>query len=300
MSMETNCLEAFLINTFPIILVTLGIGGNVASLVVYSQNKLANISEIFIYRLITISKTLLLIAIGFKYLLEMSGSASILSCILTYYITYSMFGVIAWSLSYLSFHRYYSIKSSSSRLFFMNKKSFQLSVFIFFLSINFMDYLPYFIYIESGPDLNNLAFNESSQFICQFIDPQIEKVLAYFDFMNSLMIPFIFMGGFSSAVLGVVIKSRQRISHTRSVRLSRRDVKLVTILIMYNLLFVVCNMPVTVFNFFSMSSKILENLSNSYVGIDFFINMLSNSIFRKEFTRLCLMPLKRNQIKPLK
>ena len=296
MTIETNALEAFLIDTFPILLVSLGLGGNMASLVVYSQAKLEKISEIFIYRLITISKTLLLVVICLKYLLDMSDTASSLSCILAYYINYSMFGLIAWSLSYLSFHRYYSIKNSRKTL--LNKKSFQFSVFIFFLLINLMHYLPYFIYIESSPD-PHVAFNESGQFTCQFIDPQIEKILAYFDFMNSLMIPFLFMSGYSLSVLGVVIKSKQRITHTRFVRLRRRELKLVTIMLMYNLLFVVCNMPVTVCNFFSMSSKMLENLSNSYVGMDFFINMLSNSIFRQEFGRLCCAPLTRNQIKPL-
>jgi di/tricarboxylate transporter len=131
---------------------------------------------------------------------------------------------------------------------------------------------------------------QSNQTNCLAIDDQINFYLNFGSFISGIFIPFILMIILTFLIGYCLIKNKQRINYTKSLRKEKR---LITITIVISAVFLITNLPFyiqwlvnanvylngTIYLIYSLANQ----LTYVYNSIGFFVCLLSNSVFRKQF-----------------
>jgi len=148
-------------------------------------------------------------------------------------------------------------------------------------------YVPtFFVYV---------LFQNNNSTVCW---PRINKTfIDTLDLVNSNLVPFLLMFTFTNLLVYSVFKSRLRILRLNTprdrVRL-RKDIKFAVSSVFFNLFFVILNLPHSVYHLMFTNNQ--TNLHDglyffSLIGfcINFYILLVTNSIFRKKFLILIRM-----------
>ena len=128
--------------------------------------------------------------------------------------------------------------------------------------------------------------------------------LQWMDLFNSTVVPFILMLILSIALIYIVRRSRHRVNRVKRMSIlsvqsssntqsARRDNRLAVSVISLNIIFFVLNLPIVIFNIFSVNSEPSDLINYSvYVlyytnyAIGFYAQLIVNIDFRNAFLKL--------------
>jgi hypothetical protein len=274
----------------PIVILAIGLIGNLFGLFTALNKKLAKIGPTFILKCLFLMDTVYLLQIigkilifGFGIDLDIIYS---LFCKLYQYISYSMAPQSPWLLSYISIERVISIKSPVRKNLFRNKKS-QIIFFVLLNAFNILYYIPFAFY----HDLVISHKNETQIITCRFVSPQSQTVLSVLDFVNLLLIPFLIMLICSIVMSQAIFTSgRRAISNYSNGENKRfhRDIRLAITSISLNIIFLILSLPIGLLFYFTsdLSSNafiLFYNIFYASYAINFYVFLVTNSLFRRTF-----------------
>jgi hypothetical protein len=208
---------------------------------------------------------------------------SSIGCKLYQLIAYGMDALSPWCLIYISFERFITTKYFAKRFLFKRKK-YQ----IIFLILLFVFNILYHVNIFFSFDI--LAIDNST--ICFFNNDENQIIIANMDLANFFLLPFFLMLLFSILLIATILKSRRTMNSNNTARENRhhrKDIKLSISLLFMNLLFFLLNLPIVTDQFLPFDSDkytIVNYIYYSSYGVNFYILLGTNSLFRKEFYSL--------------
>jgi len=215
-------------------------------------------------------------------------NVSNLTCKLTYYFSYFN-AITAWLLTYLSVERFLLIRFHQ-----IHKAAikFQALIISMLITWNLLSYSQVLIFSEVLG-----TFEDSNRTCC--MSNTWESIVNYFDILNSTILPFLIMFLCSLFLIRSVFKSRQKMTRfARETAASfsnhkhRRDIQFSTTLILSNFLFFILNFPIIlklIFNPLDSDSLLYHFLGDLYYisyTVNFFIYLITNSNFRREFLQM--------------
>ena len=271
---------------FPPLILCFGSIGNFLGFKTMLRPKMLEIGPRNTYKFLFIMDAIYLVQIiGTNLQLTYSTDISTISkitCKLWVYFTYSLDSPSSMLLVYISIDRYVSIKMPAQR-FFMRKRNNQFIYFIFIFMFNLIYYLPVsydYVLTETNRTLD-----------CFFTNQYSQELISYMDLANRVIMPAFLIMIFS-ILLGIeIIKSKSRILGNfarEENKIFFDNIRLAITSIILNIIYVVLQTPISVYYFLPNFSEIngfgffYYLLYFSY-SINFYIILLSNSLFRKEF-----------------
>lgn len=289
-----NGFEFFVFIILPLIVLVIGILGNTIGFLVFLNIKVKEFKNRNIYIFLTISDTIFLLQIIFKYL-EFSfkihvTDASSLSCKIYSYFVCSLSPISPFLLINISIERLISITYPSKGFILCQTKV----QFIFILSIivfNLILYVPVPFFTD-----NVLSGNKTK---CQYNNHIAQDILANIDLANLIIIPFVVMLMCTVLLILTLYRSRRRISSTRPIKEMKnfkKDLQFTISTISLNVIYLILNLPslcLYILLFFrydfsdsSVVSKLVLYLFYLGYAVNFYIILCTNSIVRKKFLKL--------------
>ena len=137
--------------------------------------------------------------------------------------------------------------------------------------------------------------------ICFFNNDENQIIIANMDLANFFLLPFFLMLLFSILLISTILKSRNTMNSNNTAREnqhSRKDIKLSISLLFMNLLFLLLNLPVEINQFLPFDSDKYTIVNYIYYisyAVNFYVLLVTNSLFRKEFYSLFYKKKKRIQ-----
>jgi hypothetical protein len=227
-------------------------------------------------------------------------SISSLGCKIYYFLNYGLDAISAWCLVYISFEKFVAITYPSKRFIFKRKTT-QINFFLLLIGFNFFYNLSIPFYVDI---LKSNFNNTSSSNNCYFIDNEKEIIFSYMDLVNCVLVPFFLMILFSCLLILSIFKIRRNVhlnNANREHKRLKKDIKFAVSLLSMNLLFILLNLPIEIYNLIYTNTYYNNNIyiSLSYIynlssAVNFYLNLLTNNLFRKE-TLLLLFKKKQDQ-----
>lgn len=292
-------------NSASILVLVLGLIGNLTGLVVFSRRSLSKFPTRNIYRSLALFDTIYLVYRIIGEITTDNGISMYLIsnawCKILRYFRYSIGPISCWLLVYISIEKFITIQFPNFKLIKLVK--FQNKVIGLIVLFNLIYYIPFFSYstlIRIGSNESNFA-NKSQKHVekhqeaynCYFLELYQKKWLYMMDLINSALLPFFLMFIFSVLLIYTIFKSRLRILRLDSPldrKRLRKDIKFAFTSILLNITFIALNLPVCIANLLTdvseFSYKALLYLFYLSFCINFYVLFSFNSIFRKE---LCML-----------
>lgn len=271
----------------PTIIFVFGLIGNCLGLIVLKSEKLKKIGPIRTYRFLFITDTVYLFSILKTNIQVVYGvdivTLSNLSCKLFTYFLNALASVPPMLLVYISIERFLSIKKADKSHLLRNKTS-QRIYFLAIICFNFIFYMPVLLIYE----LKEAHNSSMSDPVCTFSDSG--NILFVMIFTNRIFLPFLLMFTATILLIQTIFSSRNRIQANYTFRENyrfRKDVKFAFTSITINIMFIILNLPFILVYFlfrFDMIMLVLTlNLFLISYAINFYLILVSNYLFRKQF-----------------
>jgi uncharacterized oligopeptide transporter (OPT) family protein len=208
---------------------------------------------------------------------------SSITCQIWNSFSYGLDALSPWSLVYISVEKYISIAYPSKRFIFKGKNT-QIIYMIVLIIFNI-------IYHINIPFSYDLIVVDNTTY-CGFINNEWQSIISFMDLANCALIPFLLMLFFSILLIKAIFKSRSRINLNNTVRENKRlkkDIKFAIslLLMLLYLLFLIFILPIDIDQFLAFYDN--YDLFNIFYyifyisyAVNFYIILLTNSIFRKE------------------
>lgn len=301
-----NTISTLIIFFYPFISL-IGIITNSLSLVIFSRKRFKNTVFATYFRFLTLIDTFIVLLpinkffeLYFNFYIE---NQSNFFCKLRMFLPYSIKPNSQWIIVAISLDRFISI-SRPGKFLFRKKTGFQVLACSFMFAFNLIYYsiglTPYLMYNITYDNISNTTINSSK---CFFDTPFL---FLWMDFLNSAILPFIFITILTILTVKTIIVSRRRSTTTMIIFKKNRkesskfkDIKFTRISIILNVLFLLFNVP---FCLYALINQYIFDSIDPYLDLliyvimlffhycnftsVFFINILSNSIFRDEFFKL--------------
>jgi len=277
----------------PVILI-IGLIGNTFGLTVLVRKNMINVGPRNMYRYLFIMDTLYLVFIiinyltnGFNYDLTLTSKYF---CKLYWYLNFVLGPISPYIMIYLSIEKLLSIKYPSKK-YFLRTYHIQLIYFIGILAFNFVYYLPVLFTFQIDIQiLDNITVIYS----CNPFSINFFQIVNIMDFINRVAIPFLIMTINSCLIINSIFRIRQRIAENFLGNKNSNLVKNMNVLFslfFLSIIYIALELPLSLFGFISNFDQNLYFFLFLYLGylgyaINFYIIILSNSLFRKEFISL--------------
>jgi hypothetical protein len=246
-------------------------------------------------------------------------------CTFGTYSIYCVTVISAYLLCLFSFDRMVSIVFIN-KFGFMKKKWFQIGAIAAIVAYSLIAYIGFPIFFELRTNIRTI--NQTLDFVDEWgnstiiqvtrteqtrscAPTRVDRVIllnVYFgyDLFNAAVVPFTLMIAFSSISIFKIYKSRANASSSsqqqhssssnKKSKLKSRDINFAIVSITLNLVFLILNMPIAVYiiiwNIDPLISPIYDIITRilyySSFGSMFFVNILTNSLFKRELTTLFL------------
>lgn len=268
-----------------------GFFGNIMGIVVLLKRKLAKLGARNTYRYLFITDTMYLIqmvtdAILFNYGYDITG-ISILSCRVYYYINNSLATLSPMLLVYISVERLISIKYSHKR-FILRRPINQFFYLISVIFFNMIYYSPFLFHFNL--DIYKTSSNRSD---CDFADFKSIRMFSLMDLTNRVLTPCLLTTVTTVLLILTIFRIRKKanrhvIVDSRSCNNTKKDVKFTITSICINLFYIFLTLPLPIYNIFSdyfsdFAFSFAFYLFSLTYSINFYVFLLFNSLFRKEF-----------------
>jgi len=270
-----------------------GMTGNFFALKVLSNKKLKDIGPIQVYKFLLITDTIYLpqiiityLATGFNFDPTILSS---LSCKFYQYFNFAFGAFSPWLLVYISVEKLMSISYKSKQLRqFKNEIKYIIAIVVF----AFVYYIPQAFcwdVINTSETINQTTLE------CSEINYKFQLIASLMDTIHAFLLPFLLMIIFSTLLIVSIFKSRSRVfASFNENRNIKRDIIFAISSFSMNLLFIILNLPIIIIEFIPEYSLVDYNFANNFFylsyGINFYVLLITNSIFRKEFKNLLICP----------
>lgn len=272
--------DFFVINIFPILLILMEIVGSIFGLLVLKKKKLKKIGPLHMYRYLFIvgivnsPKVLQYYLHNFNIQFETS---SVLACRLVSYYWYVTFPLSPMILVYISIERFFLIKYPDKKHI-LNKKINQYIYMTILVGFNLL------INIWIPFDYDLITKKNSTNLKCATQNKRGHFLIV----LNSNIIPYSLIIVFTILLIYSVFKSRSRVVSNYTDRQKttfKRDVKFAFTSISLNVIFFLCNLPLTFTLYYSYPGLFLFFLYLHLLSfsINFYLLFIFNSLFRDEF-----------------
>jgi len=292
-----NTFEQFSYLIMPLMIIFLGLVGNLLGLLTLSKNDQLDkeIGPINMYRYIFITDTILIFSFINVYIHKIYSigflSLSPVSCKLSFYLTFTFCSVSSFLLIYILVERYLSIKYPVESNLIRNNKI-QFIYLITIVAINLIYFSPVFLYynLVSQVEITNIT-NNSIKVIKCVIETDHKHKIEIITFINRIILPLFLILFFSVLLICSIYKSKSKMQtfySQKERKIFKSDVYLSIISILFNLIQFSFNIPIviTYFVFHDEDSIIfflgLNFLYLSY-AFNFYFLISLNSLFRREF-----------------
>lgn len=277
---------------FPPIVLLIGLVGNVVGCAIIWRPKLVNIGPQNIYKYLFVMDTFYLLEIIFSYIQYgytfAFNTISVQLCKIGNYINFSLAIVSPMLLMYISIDRFISIKYPSKR-FILRKKNTQFLFFVFTIVFNFSYYIPVYLFKDVYTVYNNQT-NKTSQ-VCRIDSLELMLVVSLLDLVNRVIVPFTVMFVCSILLIYSLFESRSRIVENFLAEENKTfftEIRLATTSLSLNLIYILLNLPISIIDIFPQIYTLNLFIYSYYLfylsyALNFYILLLSNSLFRKEF-----------------
>lgn len=279
-----------------------GFFGNIMGTIVLLKKRLKKLGARNIYRYLFITDTIYLIQIVIDCIAVNYGFNitiySIAWCRIYYHLNNSFATLSPMLLVYISIERFISIKYPHLR-FTLRRSHYQLIFLIIIFAFNLVYYLPFLIYF-------NLDIIESNGLECNFADAKSIKTFTFMDLTNRVLTPCILITMTSILLILTIFKTRNR-AFKRSLRNTnlienrsfKKDIKFTIISISLNLFYIILTIPLPIVSIFSDYFSDFAFYFSFYLflltySINFYVFLIFNSLFRKEFFNLFRTSMKLN------
>lgn len=277
---------------FPPIILFLGLVGNTLGSIVIWRPKLIKIGPVSIYKYLFIMDTFYLLEIIASYIQYGFGpgvnTTSKLFCKLANYVNFSLAIVSPMLLVYIAVDRYISIKFPSKRFIFRKEKT-QCLFLVASISYNFIYYIPVYLFKNIYSVRDNLT-NQTSK-VCKIDEANLRLIVSLMDLVNRVFLPFLFMLSSSILLIHALFQSRNRIVENFLADENKTfyaEIRLTTTSLSLNLIYILLNLPKSVIDIFPSIYTLNLFIYSYYLfylsyALNFYILLLSNSLFRNEF-----------------
>ncbi len=207
------------------------------------------------------------------------------ACKIYQFINYSLDALSPWCLVYVSVEKFIAIAFPSKRFIFKSIKN----QIIFLVSL----YLFNILYHLNVPFSVDVITYENISF-CTSISYESQLIFVNMDLVNYIILPFSLMIIFSILLIVTIFKARRRVRLNDASRESKRlkqDIRFSISLISMNLLFLILNLPIVIYSFISYPDNsdlflIIAYMCYLSYGVNFYLILLTNTLFRQEFFSL--------------
>lgn len=294
-----NPLHFIVYYAVPPLVLLIGTTGNVFGLISFHRMKLCKIGSKLIYKFIFVTDSLNLLNIIVMYLANGYGKDVTLltnvSCKIVMYLNYTLAPISPLLLVFNSLLKHISInKNLENTLFWLKKKHIQFVFAIGLIVFNMIYYLPalFIIQLQTNPN-SHIFFDQTPE--CTFIDTNKQIIMFSMDLFNRVFIPFTLLIICSFCLLRQIFKMKRDINSTLVVQTKvkgiKREIKATFTLVCLNIFYVTLNLPIvmilfTQISFESISFSVSLNLYYLAYGVNFYIIVLTNSYFKREFFRI--------------
>lgn len=290
------------INIVLLVVILLGLVGNVLSFRVYSNRKLKSNSVTIYFRAISVLNFLMILNVWVEFLTRTVEQFSprdrfTIVCKLIYFNIYSMGPMTPWILVAISFDRFFNI-CFPKRFVFYKKRSFRQYVIAIVVGFN----LGYYAFMPFESSLEEVrTWDQSSNQTIQAtrcVTYYNERTIFWMDIFNSTLVPFTLMFILTLSAMCRVRNSRKRVdssrTHASSFIQRKRDKKFWKFSMALNLEFLLLNLPVVTYYLLSSYVQIEQELNvvliylfstifYSFYAVDFYVQFVACEIFRHHF-----------------
>ena len=283
----------------------LGLAGNLVSLTVLLRKKLTKIGPRNIYRLLFVVDLFILMKLMHSNIWQSLIISSNNACKISVYFIISILTISPWLLVYISVEKFISIKYPAFKHILRQKRN-QLVYFLVVIAFNFTYNMPILLFFEVTEEINsdeeyeenilsNITTNNQSKLLCITIGNKSDKAISYMDLVSRVIIPSLLMIISTALLLFTLFRSRFRFTPNYTKRQNRtlkRDVRLAISSILINIIYILLSLPVSMMTFltdflsndhlFNVVYSIFTYLFISTYAINFFLIILTNSLFRNE------------------
>ena len=289
----------FLKQTFPPILICLGLTGNIFTLIIFSRKNLSKISKLL--RILTISDSFGVLNIAQHYLdntFEINiRTFSDFSCQGFEYLAYIFLPISAWLLVYVCIERFFMIKYPS-RYKFLQRSLVRMSIVSMIIISNLAFYTMIFFGVKVFETVSQDMFNNSiTDLICYPTYEHYMYIFVTLDIINSTILPSCLMIVNTGLLIFALFQSRSKFfcpnPSKQEKKRKKKDIQFALSCISLNIIFLVMNIPnrlntLITRDITSDTYYLLDNMYYSNFGLSFLIHFISNRNFRQEvLTCLC-------------
>lgn len=292
---------------FPLIVIVVGTIGNILSLIILSHKTMNKIGPRHMYIYVFLADSVCLIFLLFNVLQVNYGIdltiISLSGCKIFWYLEIQFSAFSPFFLVYISFEKVISMRYPSKRFFFRNSQN----QFIFFLivfaynSVGYLQIVYFYTILKVSDNQTNTTI-----LICDVRDDQSRLIAYYFDTINRVYVPFVLMGICSIFLVISIIRLRKRVSESlrsNNHKRFKKDIQLMFSLLVLNFVYILLNLPsiiALITSFSSSFSFFTIYILYSVYGINFFILLINNSLFRQQFITIVknffkIFKIKRNK-----
>lgn len=286
---------------YPIVVIV-GTVCNSLAFIIFSRRKFNNTIFSTYFRFLAVNDTVSLLFLTLNKFLIIRfdfyiGEISDLFCKLIGFLAYGIPAISSWILVVISFDRMINITLASRFLFRKNQK-FQVitCVGIFLFNITYYGHL-FFSEIYYKSQYDNITNTTTEVVYCTAYE--ITYILSWSDLFNSTLIPFTLMIISTIVTLKSLYKQRSRVKYT-AVKANNensnksKDAKFAFTSVALNIMFFLLNIPFCILSLSSLyliiddkTLSLIKAVISIFYYINFltvfFVNILFNSIFKKEF-----------------
>ncbi len=250
-----NTFEQFSYLIMPLMIIFLGLVGNLLGLLTLSKNDQLDkeIGPINMYRYIFITDTILIFSFINVYIHKIYSigflSLSPVSCKLSFYLTFTFCSVSSFLLIYILVERYLSIKYPVESNLIRNNKI-QFIYLITIVAINLIYFSPVFLYynLVSQVEMTNIT-NNSIKVIKCVIETDHKHKIEIITFINRIILPLFLILFFSVLLICSIYKSKSKMQtfySQKERKIFKSDVYLSIISILFNLIQFSFNIPIVI------------------------------------------------------
>ena len=206
--------DFFVNSIFPLLVLIIGMTGNILGFKVLKSKKLKNIGPILIYKFLFISDMIYLPQIIIVYMITGFNTditiLSSLGCKVYNYFNYSLDAFSAWLLVYISIEKFISIIYPEKR-FVLRQNLHQFLYLLIIVLFSLLYYVPQaFCWdVINVSDTNN----ETEVLQCVYINYELQQVSSYMDTIHRVILPFLLMAIFSLLLIGSIFKAKIKVTN---------------------------------------------------------------------------------------
>lgn len=274
---------------FRVVIISIGLIGNIISYIVFSRKTFRKNSISTYCRALAVLDCIIIIELihMVHYIINSTkldfSNLTDATCKIFYYVSVQYASIPAWILVAFSIDKMLNMRLSPPKI--LKSKLFQWSVVAGIVLFHLLIYIEFLFLLKLEPIK---AFFDRKILVCNLPFSSYFKTIIYVELTDTCLIPFVIMIVTSLVTIRLLVKSRSSLERIGNAGKHRRhrDMKFAISSLTFNLFFVVLKMPFLISFLLPLHNMIFPGIAFLLLLVNcssnFFIHLVTNSIFRRE------------------